>query len=74
MSYAILEAMASGLPIIASNVGGNAELVSHGEEGFLYPGSTVMDVAFGRGHSIGNLPIVHHQTIMVGRHVLWIRT
>ena len=37
MSYAILEAMASGLPIIATDVGGNAELVNHGEEGFLYP-------------------------------------
>ena len=37
MSYAILEAMASGLPIIATDVGGNAELVKHGEEGFLYP-------------------------------------
>jgi len=34
--YSILEAMAKGLPIIASNVGGNKELVRHGYNGFLY--------------------------------------
>jgi sugar transferase (PEP-CTERM/EpsH1 system associated) len=35
ISNTILEAMASGLPVIASNVGGNAELVSAGETGAL---------------------------------------
>jgi len=33
----ILEAMAAGLPIIASDVGGNGEMVRHGEHGFLFP-------------------------------------
>ena len=33
----ILEAMASGLPIVAADVGGNRELVCHGEHGFLFP-------------------------------------
>jgi glycosyltransferase involved in cell wall biosynthesis len=37
MSYAMLEAMASGLPIIATDVGANRELISHGMEGYLYP-------------------------------------
>ena len=35
VSNTILEAMASGLPVIATNVGGNAELVSHGLTGEL---------------------------------------
>jgi sugar transferase (PEP-CTERM/EpsH1 system associated) len=37
ISNTILEAMASGLPVIATDVGGNAELVAHGETGFLVP-------------------------------------
>ena len=37
MSNSILEAMACGLPIIASNVGGNPNLVKHNKNGYLYP-------------------------------------
>lgn len=37
MSNAILEAMAARLPVIATNVGGNAELVEDGQTGFLVP-------------------------------------
>jgi sugar transferase (PEP-CTERM/EpsH1 system associated) len=37
MSNAILEAMASGLPVIAHRVGGNPELVDHGHSGLLCP-------------------------------------
>jgi glycosyltransferase involved in cell wall biosynthesis len=36
-SNAILEAMASGLPVIAADSGGNRELVVEGETGFLFP-------------------------------------
>ena len=36
MSNTILEAMASGLPIIASRTGGNGDLVAEGENGFLF--------------------------------------
>jgi len=34
---AILEAMAAGLPVIATDVGGNAEAVEHGEQGLIVP-------------------------------------
>lgn len=37
MSNAILEAMAASRPVVATSVGGNAELVREGETGFLYP-------------------------------------
>ena len=38
MPNAVLEAMASGLPIIASRIAGNEELVVDGETGLLFPG------------------------------------
>ncbi|HEY4379989.1 MAG TPA: glycosyltransferase family 4 protein [Acidobacteriaceae bacterium] len=36
-SNAIIEAMAASLPVVATDVGGNAEAVKHGESGFIVP-------------------------------------
>jgi len=45
MSNAIMEAMAAGLPVIATDVGGNSELVVNGETGFLCQSSDVKGLA-----------------------------
>jgi sugar transferase (PEP-CTERM/EpsH1 system associated) len=37
ISNTILEAMASGLPVVATDVGGNADLVVHGQTGYIVP-------------------------------------
>jgi sugar transferase (PEP-CTERM/EpsH1 system associated) len=41
VSNTILEAMASGVPVIATDVGGNAELVTHGVTGEVVPSDDV---------------------------------
>jgi glycosyltransferase involved in cell wall biosynthesis len=37
MPNAVMEAMRAGLPVVASNIAGNSELVVEGETGLLYP-------------------------------------
>ena len=45
MPSVILEAMGCGLPVIASNVGGNNEIVRDGENGFLVEGDDIETLA-----------------------------
>jgi len=54
MSNAILEAMASGLPVVANAVGGNPELVEHGHVGLLCAPGDVDAMTNALLHLIGN--------------------
>ena len=45
ISNTILEAMSTGLPVIATDVGGNAELVRHGRSGEVVPAADVQAMA-----------------------------
>lgn len=43
LSNTIIEAMATGLPVIAADVGGNSELISDAKNGFLYESNNAVD-------------------------------
>ncbi len=49
LSIAIMEAMAAGLPVVATKVGGNAELVEAGKTGLLVPVGDVGALAYALG-------------------------
>jgi teichuronic acid biosynthesis glycosyltransferase TuaC len=44
LSNAVLEAMASGLPTITTNVGGHSEVIIHGENGYLIAPRNTKDI------------------------------
>jgi glycosyltransferase involved in cell wall biosynthesis len=45
LSNSILEAFSASLPLVATRVGGNPELVTHGENGYLIPSDLPEDLA-----------------------------
>lgn len=46
-SMAILEAMSAGLPIVVSAVGGNREIIRHGQTGLLFPSEDMDALVWG---------------------------
>lgn len=74
MPLAILEAMASSLPVIASDISGNRDLVSHGVDGILFDSDNDEQLADGimslmnaagmrdeMGENARNKVLEHHQ-------------
>jgi glycosyltransferase involved in cell wall biosynthesis len=53
-SNTILEAMAAGVPVIATDIPGNRDLVKHGETGYLYPQGDVGQLARHSYHLLSN--------------------
>jgi sugar transferase (PEP-CTERM/EpsH1 system associated) len=62
ISNTILEAMSSGLPVLATNVGGNADLVAEGRTGHLVPAADVHALA----HSLAALALDPLQAASMG--------
>lgn len=57
MPAVVLEAMGCGLPIVASNVGGNNEIVREGENGFLISGDDSKKLAKNLAELINNFAL-----------------
>jgi glycosyltransferase involved in cell wall biosynthesis len=55
LSNVILEAMASGLPVVATRAGGTPELVEDGKTGFLVPPGNASEIAGAIAHLLDNL-------------------
>ncbi|XXF75464.1 glycosyltransferase family 4 protein [Myxococcaceae bacterium GXIMD 01537] len=49
---AVLEAMAAGLPLVVTQAGGNAELIAHGERGWVVPPGEPEALAEGLGKAL----------------------
>lgn len=54
MPNAVLEAMASGLPVVATHIAGNEELVAHGETGRLVPSEDIEALRNALGDLLGD--------------------
>ena len=67
-SNTILEAMATGVPVVATRVGGNPELIEEGETGFLVPRRDVTGLSAAIERYVANRPLTEqHGTAARGR-------
>ena len=66
ISNTILEAMASGLPVVATAVGGNADLVMHGQTGHIVPSNHPEAMAH-RLVELASSPEQAHRMGQIGR-------
>jgi sugar transferase (PEP-CTERM/EpsH1 system associated) len=69
ISNTILEAMASGLPVLATRVGANAELVSHGRSGLVVEAGEVESLAAGMV-ALATDPDAAHRMGAAGRRIV----
>ncbi len=58
VSNTILEAMATGLPVVATDVGGNPDIVSHGNTGLLIPKADPIEMAKAITRYLENLQLI----------------
>jgi len=56
---ATVEAMATGLPVIASDVGGTADIIEPGRNGYIVKGGSVPDLAAAINAILGNAQLRH---------------
>lgn len=70
ISNTILEAMATGLPVVATGVGGNPELVVAGSTGMLVPASDPVAMAAAIGRYVADPQLAHAHGVEGRRRVL----
>lgn len=66
-SMALLEAMAAGLPVIATNVGGNAEIVRQGSNGLLFELQGAEEQLAAALRTLADAPALRHSFAVANR-------